>query len=349
MDLKKEQQILLSKQRIKYIDALRGFTMFLVVLQHIESIGFGIHPYESVLGNILVSFRMPMFFFISGYIAYKVSFDWNMDAYCSNLRKKAIVQLIPTVFFFSLFTIAKAGNPISSFVTNGWGGYWFTFVLFEMFVLFYSLSYWYKKYLDHCLVALSVFGVFSLVVFRSDAAWWNMLCLENLCKYFQFFSLGILAKKYNTKFSFLIRNTKAFVFLIFIFSIVIITATNWVNESFIVKSLVRDVIVRYTGIFVVFAFSLSKEEFFKRENWFNKCILFIGRRTLDIYVIHYFLLSSFPQLKSFVQQNIITEISVSFFLTIMVIAVSLVISEVIRCSSFLGHYLFGVKLEKNDK
>ena len=78
MDLKKEQQILLSKQRIKYIDALRGFTMFLVVLQHIESIGFGIHPYESVLGNILVSFRMPMFFFISGYIAYKVSFDWNI-------------------------------------------------------------------------------------------------------------------------------------------------------------------------------------------------------------------------------------------------------------------------------
>ena len=129
----------------------------------------------------------------------------------------------------------------------------------------------------------------------------------------------------------------------------IITATNCVNESFIVKSLVRDVIVRYTGIFVVFAFFLSKEEFFKRENWFNKCILFIGRRTLDIYVIHYFLLSSFPQLKSFVQQNIITEISVSFFLTIMVIAVSLVISEVIRCSSFLGHYLFGVKLEKNDK
>lgn len=40
MDLKKEQQILLSKQRIKYIDALRGFTMFLVVLQHIEMYRF---------------------------------------------------------------------------------------------------------------------------------------------------------------------------------------------------------------------------------------------------------------------------------------------------------------------
>ena len=53
MDLKKEQQILLSKQRIKYIDALRGFTMFLVVLQHIESIGFGIHPYESVLAAVV--------------------------------------------------------------------------------------------------------------------------------------------------------------------------------------------------------------------------------------------------------------------------------------------------------
>lgn len=93
------------KERIKYIDALRGFTMLLVVFAHIELLGFGISPYSSTLGGIFVSFRMPMFFFISGYIAYK-AITWDFGTYIKSVRKKAIVQLIPTIFFFSLFTFS---------------------------------------------------------------------------------------------------------------------------------------------------------------------------------------------------------------------------------------------------
>ena len=128
-------------ERIKYIDALRGFTMLLVVFCHVESIGFRINPYDSVVGNILVSFRMPMFFFISGYIAYKSTIIWDKETYGRNMRKKAMVQLIPTFFFFSLFTLSHHGNPVSSFLNGGLGGYWFTLVLFEMFVLYYTLSF----------------------------------------------------------------------------------------------------------------------------------------------------------------------------------------------------------------
>lgn len=50
------------------------------------------------------------------------------------------------------------------------------------------------------------------------------------------------------------------------------------------------------------------------------------RRTLDIYVIYYFLLAGFPQLKSFFRQDIVTKIQVSAFLAIVVVTISLLIS-----------------------
>ncbi len=70
---------------------------------------------------------------------------------------------------------------------------------------------------------------------------------------------------------------------------------------------------------------------------------FIGRRTLDIYMLHYFLIGAFTLLVPFAQQNTIMELSISVTLTIIVISVSLLMSEVIRSSNFLAHYLFGVK------
>ena len=108
--------IIVKKERVKYIDALRGFTMLLVVLQHVVTFSFGIKAYDTALTNILVSFRMPMFFFISGFIAYKSSVIWDKCLYKKSLKKKAIVQLIPTAFFFSLYCFSNYINPVNTFI-----------------------------------------------------------------------------------------------------------------------------------------------------------------------------------------------------------------------------------------
>ncbi len=163
--------------------------MFLVVMTHVETFGLGIGAYSTAVGNTLISFRMPMFFFISGYIAYKATMEWNIGTFTSLLSKKARIQLIPTVVFFSLFCVTRSSNPITAFLEGGWGGYWFTFVLFEMYVVFYCLSLFLKKYSVLCMMALGVMGVVLLQPLRSDASWWTLLCMENLCKYFQFFAL----------------------------------------------------------------------------------------------------------------------------------------------------------------
>lgn len=54
-------------KRIEYIDALRGLAMYLVVYLHIKSWG-GYSAYSNLVGEIFVTFYLPLFFFISGYL-----------------------------------------------------------------------------------------------------------------------------------------------------------------------------------------------------------------------------------------------------------------------------------------
>lgn len=74
-------------QRIGYIDAIRGFTMLLVVFSHIETFCYHISFDQSILSSLFITFRMPMFFFISGYIAYKKGI-WDFSTYKKNLQEK---------------------------------------------------------------------------------------------------------------------------------------------------------------------------------------------------------------------------------------------------------------------
>ena len=335
----------MTKERIKYIDALRGFTMLVVVFLHVENFCFGIEPYKSTLGSILVSFMMPIFFFVSGYIAYKSTMIWDGKNYLSVLKKKTIVLIIPALFFFSIFVFSHYKNPYYEFMNNGLGGYWFTFVLFEMFMIYYTISYVSSKHVTCFLLIFSALGICILAFFRSDAVWWQTLSLENLCKYFQFFTFGILAQKYNAAFSSLLKNDifKAFFILVFISCVLLITRTS-ICTTFMVKSIVQDMLVRYAGLVVVFSFFMSKEKYFQEGG--GKFLVFIGKRTLDLYLIHYFFFSSLSYLTEFVQQNIVIEIVLTTLMVTCIVVLSLLVSEIIRTSEFLAHYLFGMKSEK---
>lgn len=128
-----------TKKRIAYIDALRGFTMFLVVYWHVMALSFGIGVDDSVVGAFFLTFRMPMFFFISGYLGYKAIDKFSYSTYRELVRKKAFVQLVPTAIFFSLFQISINRSPLVYF-KEGLTGYWFTLVLFELFITYYTIN-----------------------------------------------------------------------------------------------------------------------------------------------------------------------------------------------------------------
>ena len=116
-----------KERRISYIDAMRGFTMILVVYSHICHFCLG----DSLIGynRIFFLFRLPCFFFISGWLFEPV----GRRPFKAVVRHKFMVQIVPT-FIFLLFL----APPPEFFHQLGTlkGGYWFTFALFEFFLLY---------------------------------------------------------------------------------------------------------------------------------------------------------------------------------------------------------------------
>ena len=117
----------MAKQRIEYIDAMRGFTMILVVFAHICHFCLG----DSRMGfnAVFILFRLPCFFMISGWLFETVA----QRPFIEVTKHKAMVQLLPTFIFLLLLA-----PPPFFFHQLGTlkGGYWFTFALFEYFILY---------------------------------------------------------------------------------------------------------------------------------------------------------------------------------------------------------------------
>ena len=81
----------------------------------------------------------------------------------------------------------------------------------------------------------------------------------------------------------------------------------------------------------------------------SKPLQYVGTRTLDIYLLHYFFLPRFllsyaDQLQAF--NSSVVELVVILCISLLVLGVTLLASYIIRLSPFLGHYLFGVDYHK---
>lgn len=340
-------------KRIKWIDALRGFSMFFVVYYHIQVFALGLTLDESILGNILVSFIMPTFFFISGFIAYQCWNKWTNSFYVKRLTNKARVQLIPTFVFFSLHVLIGGGNnPVAVYVSNGLGGFWFTFVLFEFFLVYFSLS-WITRHFNGkgfnlTALLLGIGGVVLIIILHSESSWWKMLCITPFLRYMQFFLIGVICRKYQSKlFEYLDKDWFITAnMLLFIASAFLICMSNNVKVEYgILGSFVNDILIRYTGLFIVLTCFYKGADYFNNDNFITQSLCLMGRRSLDIYMIHNFLMPHLFILTPLFtdKNNIVLEFWTIFFVTMLVVAFALMIGSILRNSKFLGYYLLGAK------
>ena len=53
------ENTIVRKPRLEWLDALRGFTMIMVVANHVAGMGFGMAPKISSSMQFLIMFRMP--------------------------------------------------------------------------------------------------------------------------------------------------------------------------------------------------------------------------------------------------------------------------------------------------
>lgn len=352
----------LPKKRIEYIDALRGLTMILVVFSHVEMTSFGFET-PTFINSLFMSFRMPLFFWVSGFIAYRANIEWNWSTWWIMSKKKILIQLIPTFTFGLIYAYAYFNSDLITFIThNGKLGYWFTIALLEIFLIVYTTNVLLynnnpKVHRKRMLVALIILsGVLfiakiALKIIPSLNELANILTLHHSFNYFQYFAFGYICSMYKEVFNKILESK------IFSTAIIILFATLFYVKRSHISPLVGgmsiwamieialEMFTGYFGLLVVFNTVKTYQSSFTADKRTGRILQFIGRRTLDIYLLHYFLLPHLPQVGEFLLkgENATLELITGVLLSIVVLTLCLAISGVLRTSPLLAKWLFGVK------
>lgn len=335
----------MAKQRIEYIDVMRGFTMILVVYSHVCSICLG----DMWMGwnDVFFLFRLPCFFFISGWLFETMA----RKPFWEVARRKMMVQLVPTFIF--LFLLAP---PPEFFHQLGAlkGGYWFTFVLFEFFIL-YMLTVRLCRKWDFGVALLIALGAFVYAryyhVLLSSAVGWQIYAINLLgflsvvvWRYFLFFYIGSWVRRHFEAF---IRWTDKPLSILAI-TIVFAFVASMPHKDHLIYEMLRFYVGGISGMWMVFCFFRLSALWLQRIH-LSKPLQYVGTRTLDIYLLHYFFLPRFLMPYAGLLQNYnnsAIEFVVILSIALLVLSVTLLASYVIRLNHFLGHYLFGVQHSK---
>ena len=341
-----------STQRIEYIDAMKGFSIILVVLHHVSLMAFG---RNSAIDEWYVVFFMPLFFFISGFVIYNPTQQWTFKNSIVFLKKK-IWTLILSPFVFFLLYIHIYNRELSASLTDpSKAGYWFTFMLFGYYIIYICIQMLLGKFnisslkkdciliLSGCLLYLMGYGI-SYFYLEKKVLIAGFIGAAH-CKHILFFILGTLAKKYLKNFEQCMDSSwflPICISLYFLLNIFIKPLDGALTRfSFVLSAATM-------GVVIVFSFFRRYQSQVTKDKILGNVLQTIGRRTLDIYLLHYFFipyrLSEVCPL--FQKYNLpIIELACSLTVASFIIAFCLLISAILRISPNLGHLLFGAKKE----
>lgn len=177
------------KQRLHYLDALKGFLIILVILGH--SIQYKIIDYQNdVLFRIIYSFHMPLFFLISGFLTYKERYDASM------VKKRFVQCIIPFVSWAFLLPIFELGRydieRTIKILTYPDNGLWFLYNLFFYCLVFNLSERWSNQKVkqEYLLLTICVL-LYVLMVFLH-----TRFNVTQICWYLPFFAMGYYIHKY---------------------------------------------------------------------------------------------------------------------------------------------------------
>lgn len=294
------------RERNENIDAVRGGAIILVVLGHVIQYIYAPADYENnIVYNIIYSFHMPLFMFLSGYLAYRT--DRELDK--TWIKKRFCALVIPYVVWiilaYFLEGYAGEGKLFEWFrdgvlyVTNG--APWFLWVLFLNCIVLYVGTKLRKYVIKNDIVfVLLVIGVYSISYAARYFVGQYPLGL-NLCAWqFAFYAAGYLTNQHAVleKLSSKVNNVLLAVACMicwtwrfggkpFFYETVLQRIASFGLIAILFKGLclVYKYLVPFLWIFALYWIVKQMPEF-----KLKKCVGRIGEYTMEIYLLHIYIL-----------------------------------------------------------
>lgn len=181
-------------KRIVWIDIFKGLAILLVIMGHVCQMRFPISG--KWLSDIIYSFHMPLFLFLSGLFARKAVEAADNRQVRGYIIKKARQLLVPFAVWMILWCIFK-GDDITMFLDGGFI-YWYLPTLFEFLLLFCILRYLSNsiKLNQRYYPVLLFLSILSLYQIPGNCLVGHLLRIGYSSYFYIFFVLGYLFDRY---------------------------------------------------------------------------------------------------------------------------------------------------------
>lgn len=322
------------------IDIAKGITIILVIIGHALVSLNGKVPkgFPSILMEVIYSFHMPVFFFLSGLLASKIlnfkKIEWGF------LASKAKRLMIPYFFCGALYLLMKwamskmlgiKGNTPALWKVfvgiNPNYELWFLYVLFICFVI--SILLVRKK---NIVIAIIIAAIASICFgFLTNDGFAVLNTVAKICKNTLFFVAGMyIGTNYESI-------KKKINWITALMSLPFFVAANIViaNTNIVILSNAAKVVSSFAGIIIVLWISLLLS-----NTVISRPAIGLGKNSMCIYIISGFVL---PVISKVLLDKIGTPYTLSVTIsTILTIVISLLVSFVIKKIKYLRLLMFGM-------
>lgn len=273
------------ESRNRHIDAVKGFAIFTVVVGHVIANFFT--SWNDTLNNmpvamywwrLIYSFHMPLMIFISGYLFL------SSRVFSDNLSKvwwhKVQPLLFPFVFMGIVLWLIKDEKE----------SYWYLRTLLEFMSIQMVYEVIRKHYalgikMDLIFVLLSwVFVNIYLVKFYAVPYFKSIIDISHIQYLWFYFSVGVLIRRYQLFIHIRFQHFESCIFLIFV-AYLLANIGGGINFNIFLTQLF--VLCGITAIFVAF-------DKYNQATSIMKAFQYMGKHTLEIYLIHGFFLLKIP-------------------------------------------------------
>lgn len=311
---------LVSNKRLEYIDCIRGIAIFLLVYWHITYYCFHLGE-EDFFCNCFIKFYLPMFYVVSGFVSQQ---QLSIQTALKKIHSRVVRILVPSGISLCLFALFTQRDIGLGFTDSMKYGYWFTFSLFFIYLIFAFSSTVLELFKTSKTTISILYALLSILLIIINVVgqpiWSRPICqlfsLHQVTYYAPYFFIGCIIKNHQEYFFKILSNYAVWtiLFLGFILTHVF---------HFYMSTLINAI----CGSLLCFGITYRYQNTFSNETIIGKTLILLGENSLEIYLVHYFLIYyiNLSVAAEWLQQHLLVGVLTTGIMSIVTIAITLTI------------------------